>query len=213
MPILLHDNIDELTSIAVWKVDEPEEFFLDGLSLNHEEKELLDGLNSRRKMEWLSSRYLIKKLYSDEGAYINLLKDEYGKPYIENSPKFVSLSHSHNMVAAIISDVLVGIDIQKEVSKISRIQHKFISEQESARIDQGNLTYAYHVFWGAKESMYKAYGKKEVDFKKHMYLYPFKCFDDRLELKSFLQKDNIRQEYNVFAQRINDFYLVYTIIE
>ena len=112
-------------------------------------------------------------------------------------------------VAVIISNRSVGIDIQNEVEKITRIQHKFISDSESAKLPQKNLVPYYHVFWGAKESMYKAFGTKELEFKKHMHVYPFSFFKNDLELKGWVRKDNFDMTYNLFVHKIENDYLVY----
>ena len=93
-----------------------------------------------------------------------------------------------------------------------RIQHKFISTEEDIRLDQGNLDASYHIFWGAKECMYKAYGKREIKFREHMHLYPFQYFRPQLEIKGWLRKNNIHQDYAIYTDKIDDYYLVYSIL-
>jgi len=167
MPIIFEKNISDTTKVAIWDTTEDISFFVDALNLSIEELDFITNLRKHRLREWLSSRYLCNKILNSE-TRIPIIKDEFGKPHLENSSKFISISHSQEKAAVIISDKLVGIDIQKHVDRIGMIQHKFICDHERSHIDQENLIPSYHLFWGAKECMYKAYGKKEIKFKVHI---------------------------------------------
>jgi len=212
MPLTYDKQLYQNTRIMVWDNIEDEEFFLSSLSLNDQEIEHYAGLKPHRKKEWLSSRYLCKLLDGDCDRKL-VIKDEHNKPSLENSQRHISISHSKHRVAAIISDVIVGIDIQRQEDKISRIQHKFISVAEHKMIDMQHLEDCYHIFWGAKECMYKAYGKREIEFREHMHLYPFRYFSHQLELKGWLRKNEVFQNYNLYTDKLDDYYLVYSILE
>lgn len=211
MPLIFekYDPAHDL-KIAVWENTEQEEKLLSHLRPNKDQKDYLDTMKDFRRQEWLCSRVLLNSLL-DTKKY-RLYKDNFGKPFLENSPYFISLSHSRNRAAAIIGKTLVGIDIQHEEEKISRIYSKFISNDELAQLDKNNSTTAYHIFWGAKESMYKAYGKKSLDFRKHMHLYGFRCYTDKLQLKGFVKKNDVFQEYNIFTDKIDNYYLNYAAL-
>jgi len=212
MPLIYKNQKDANTIIGVWDAVEAPDFFIDKLGLNQKEQSNLESMKPHRKKEWLSSRYLCHLLSGCEKRE-HIIKDECGKPFLEGHKLNISLSHSKNKCAVIISEDIVGIDIQENVDKISRIQHKFISESERLNIDTDHLIEAYHIFWGSKESMYKAYGLKELKFKEHMHLYPFKIFQDKLELKGWVRKNDISQDYNIFVDRINDYFLTYALLE
>lgn len=212
MPLLLNKQLASSTNLAVWDAEEEDDFFVSALKLNNEEKAHIDSLKKHRRKEWLGSRYLCHLLLNS-GERLTLLKDDHGKPYIKDCKFHISISHSRSRVAVIISENSVGIDIQQKVEKIYRIKHKFISEEEFSNIDNDHLQESYHIFWGSKECMYKAYGKKEIDFKKHMHLYPFKYFDDKLRIKGWLRKDNISQDYNVYTEELDNYYLVSAILQ
>lgn len=211
MPLLLDRELANNTRLAVWKVKEENSFFLSALGLSKKERTDYDKMRPHRQKEWLSSRYLLHFI-SAEKERKRLVKTESGKPSIQGCNRFISLSHSKDMVAVMISDDRVGLDIQKEEAKISRIQHKFISEQEYASIPEENLLAYYHVFWGAKESMYKAYGLKELEFKDHMHLYPFRFYKNELEIKGWVRKDMVAQDYDISVERIARSYLIYCIM-
>ena len=85
----------------------------------------------------------------------------------------ISISHTRAWAAAIISDAKVGTDIQVRVDKIDRIAHKFMSSREMENINPLRKISFYHVYWGAKECLYKAYGRRKLDFKNHILIHPF----------------------------------------
>ncbi len=66
---------------------------------------------------FLSVRRLIAEFgYSD----VDLLYDEHGKPHLEDG-KYISITHSFNFCAVIVSDFKVGIDIEKQRPIITNI--------------------------------------------------------------------------------------------
>ena len=71
---------------------------------------------------FLSVRHLLRDVgYTDQ----DLFYDDYGKPHLKDG-KCISITHSHNFSAIIVSDKEVGIDIEMQREKIRRIAHKFI---------------------------------------------------------------------------------------
>lgn len=206
MPLLFEKEIEEGTWVAVWDIEEDNKFFRNGLVLDESEEALLDQMNPERERQWLTSRFILKYLLRTDD-HIVLTKNEYGKPIIENRPEFTSLSHSGKRVAAVLSNKLVGIDIQEEVEKMSRIHPKFISKDELKKLDRNHLVASYHIFWGCKEAMYKAYGLRQLAFREHMHIYPFKCFHDKLELSGWVRKGDIQQDYQLFVRQLDEYYL------
>jgi len=211
LPLLLDHKIDDHTRVAVWKVEEPTGFFLAALSMSDEEQDNYAQMKPHRQLEWLSSRYLLHLVSGDKQRTM-ITKTELGKPCRDNCPKHISISHSKNYTAVIISSKRVGVDIQAKEKKIGKIAHKFISKQETKRLDVEHLEDSHHIFWGAKEAMYKAYGLKELAFKKHMHLYPFEVSDGQLEIVGWVRKNAIAQDYNITINRVEDTYLVTAIL-
>ncbi len=100
-------------------------------------------------------------------AHLQLSKDTFGKPYINDSRITLSFSHSQDMVACIIDmeGSPVGIDIELKRERIKMIAGKFCTEKDSTYLE-GAMH--YHLIWGGKEVLYKLYAKKELDFKGHL---------------------------------------------
>ncbi|MBT8233574.1 MAG: 4'-phosphopantetheinyl transferase superfamily protein [Saprospiraceae bacterium] len=212
MPLIFNKIFDhDNTQIAVWENNEHDDFYINALNVCDKDLEEIMSYREHRRKEWLCSRYIIN-LICESTTPLTILKDEYGKPFIKDSNLNISISHSNNRAAVIISDKLVGIDIQKQEEKIDRIFHKFISEEEQSKIETQHTKSSYHIFWGAKEAMYKGWGKKELDFKTHMHVYPFSCYQNNLELKGWVRKENIIQEYDLFTDILEDYYLVFAVL-
>lgn len=175
MPVVFNKKIDDQTSLSLWKIEETEEELIKGLQLKQHEIEVIDSLSKgKRALHWLSTRLLLRKML-DTPDYIDCHIDEHGKPYLVNSDTSISLSHSFDYAAVIISrNKTVGIDIELIKHKIKLIKHKFLSDLELAQKQIGDNTEGLYVCWCAKEAVYKWYGKKGLEFKQHMHIKPFK---------------------------------------
>jgi phosphopantetheinyl transferase len=167
MPLIDKYIIKRTGVLGIWEIQESDDYYRDNLHLFPQEEYELSQLSSRKRTEWLASRYLLHAL-SGKLDRTPCLKDEYGKPYLYDSEYHISMSHSHDRVAVIASDDLCGIDIQIMVEKITRIARKFCTVEELAFIKPENRLKYLHFIWGAKECMYKAYGKRGIDMRKNM---------------------------------------------
>lgn len=179
MPIVYQKNIDEHTSLAVWKIEETEEQLLSGLQLKQHELDVIASLsNGKRALHWLSTRLLLRTMLNTS-EYIDCRMDDHGKPYLVNADTHISLSHSYDYAAVIISkNKKVGIDIELIKHKIKSIKHKFLSDLELAQKQVGDNTNGLYVCWCAKEAIYKWNGRKGLEFKQHIHIKPFKLKDE-----------------------------------
>jgi len=171
MPIVTQHQ--GLSTYAIWRIEESEAWFLEQLQLSASEQAQLEVIKGWRRMEWLAVRQLVSALIPGKERSI-LVKDEYGKPHLHNSPLEVSISHSHQLAAAMVGEKVLGIDIQQIVEKIGRLAPRFLSPREMGFIHPAEHRIAQlHVCWCAKEALYKAYGKREIDFCDHLLLDAF----------------------------------------
>jgi phosphopantetheinyl transferase len=126
---------------------------------------------------FISIRQLLKEVgYTDA----DLIYDEYGKPRLQDGT-FISITHSYTFTAIIVSaDLHVGIDIEKQREKILKIAHKFTPFEEYKTIANVDaLISKLTIVWGAKESLYKIYGKKKLLFLHHIYIEDFRFADEK----------------------------------
>lgn len=208
MPIVFTKQIDEDTVLGVWKIEETESTLISGLQLKAHELALIQSLsNSKRILHWLSTRLLLRTLLKTDD-YIDCQMDEHGKPYLTNIDAHISLSHSYDYAAVIVSKTKkVGVDIELIKHKIKSIKHKFLSDVELAQKQIGDNTNGLYVAWCAKEAIYKWNGKKGLEFKKHIHLKPFKLKENG-SLQALIELPEGVKELNISYFKTDDGYML-----
>tara|TARA_R110002049_G_scaffold68109_11_gene176680 strand:- start:13306 stop:13932 length:627 start_codon:yes stop_codon:yes gene_type:complete len=170
-------TVNKNTKVLIWKIEESFNELNTNVLLTDKNKARLDSMKSElHQRGFLSVRHLLKEAgYSDE----DLVYDEFGKPHLKDG-KYISITHSFTFSGLIISDDLhVGIDIEMQRDKILKIAHKFTPFEEYKTIaNHDALISKLTIVWGAKESLYKIYGKKKLRFLHHIYIEDFK-FEDK----------------------------------
>jgi 4'-phosphopantetheinyl transferase len=208
MPLVFSKKFSNDVNIGLWQIDESTEFFESNLVLYNEEVNEIAELSERKQREWLSSRYLLQSIMNIDYR-LAVIKNSNGKPYLIGTNHHISLSHSANFISAIVAPFAIGIDVQYITEKIDRIKHKFLSEKEFQHYSEDQNLLMLHVYWGAKESLFKVYGLGSVDFKKHLYIEPFSIQDDYF-YGNILKGDTVmRYKMEFFIS--DNFVLVYTV--
>ncbi len=203
MPIYQTNNVSESIKVGVWKITETEEGLLNTLlKKGFDSSTVYQTKNKQRLKQWLATRLLLASFFSDA----KVIYDDLGKPSLDNDWN-ISISHSHKFVAIILNkNKDCGIDIEKISEKVSRIKHKFLNP-----LDLENVLTEEHLtlYWGAKEALYKYYGKKEVLFIENLFIENFSkddhCFNGRIDMSDF--KITLPMEYKI----IEDYVLTYTL--
>jgi len=159
--------------ILAWcKPIEDELYLLENVFLNETEKVRLQGMTAnRRRSEWLTTRWLLQNVLP--GNY-RITYHENGKPEINNGEMSISVSHCKEVVAIVISKSAkaVGLDCETIASRILKIKHKFVNEDEFSQFKNNeleNLT----LIWSAKEALFKIYAKGAIDFNEHLHVNNF----------------------------------------
>ena len=184
---------------------------LDQLSLNPDEIIRLDKFgNENKKLQFLASRILLKHM--TDKSFSNIGYNEYGKPFIINSKKKVSISHSYNYVAMIINEKdETGIDIELIKPKIKRIAEKFLCTDELENVGAENEIEKLYIYWGAKESLYKLYGNKNLLFKENLFVEPFNYDAESGNIKATISIENYRRIFSLHYQKVDKYMLVYVL--
>lgn len=208
MPMTFQQVLPSGVELGLWKVDESEEWFIEQLLLSPKEDKFIGDMKGRRRIEWLSGRWALHVLSGREerGA---LYKDEHGKPFLENSAYDISISHSREYIAVMAGPKEVGIDIQKMVPKITRLAPKFLRKEEMDFLGEHTSYEEMHIYWGAKECLYKAYGRRQLDFREHISVEPFRFDPAGGELLGRVKKNDFDESYWLVYRMIEDFVLVY----
>jgi phosphopantetheinyl transferase len=220
MPLLLTTHPFPSATFGLWQIAESEGFFRADLPLSSaEESDLAQHQNPLRRLEWLAGRWLLHKL-TDAPQRLPLAKDAFSKPFFpENNHLGCSLSHSKGSVGALVvnrhsslghssflnSPPSIGCDIQVLTQKMPRIAHKFLNEAEKyfveSRPETENLD-LLHLFWTAKESLYKAYGLKALDFRENIFVEITLWNGLNGEGIGRVEKGDFRQEFQLIFTKI-----------
>ncbi len=206
MPLYKEININNDFKVLIWKIEESLNELSEGVFLTSQSEERVYGMKSELHQKgFLSLRHLLKKAgYSDQ----DLFYDEYGKPYLKDGIH-ISITHSSIFSGLIISKYKnVGIDIEKRRDKIIKIAHKFTSVEEYKFIaNHDALIRKLTIIWGAKESLYKIYGKKKLLFLEHLYVEDFSF--DSASITGKILYGGVTTDYTVHFEEIEDFTCVY----
>ena len=167
MPIIDDLNLSPKTRVFIWEINESLKDLKSKVILTEDSLKLLNQKNSEiQKKQFLAIRNIFK-LLSIEDKEVKY--DKLGKPIFSQN-KTLSISHSGNYAAVIISDHTVGIDIEKISDKAIKIKDKFLKIELNYPQELNNQISL--VYWNIKESIYKAMGITGIDFKKNILALP-----------------------------------------
>lgn len=210
MPLYKTLTPDSETQIYVWKVTENEEELREKTTLQKKHLERLEGmLSESHRNGFLSVRMLLQTAgYTD----FDLNYDVSGKPMLSDG-KFISITHSFNFSAIIISSKNVGIDIEKQRTKITRIANKFIGSEINYLNENQNYIENLTVIWGAKESLYKMCNSRSLSFKQNMHVLEFcpnkKTGNAIVDCKEL----DFNQRFQYYFESFEGYTMVYAIEE
>jgi 4'-phosphopantetheinyl transferase len=210
MPLYSTENIGQKGKLALWAIEEDEDWFLSRIELSEAEGQKLAKIKGRKRIEWLAARYLVHYMTGHQ-LRVPLQKDQFGKPFLPGVEMELSISHSQQLAAALIAPPNLGIDIQKLVPKLERLMHKYMSEVEIDSLNKAHLLEQLHVYWGAKEALYKAYGRRELDFCKHIQVAAFSYSPNGGLAKGYVIKNDFKAEYRLVYRLVEEYMLVYAL--
>jgi len=120
-----------------------------------------------------------------------------------------SVSHSHGHASALVSNRACGVDLQLRVEKITRLRRRFETPAEQAFIvNQPDEIGALHVLWGAKEALFKLYGKREINWLEHLIVSPFEHSPGGGAFYGRIQKNGVVLEAQLWFRWVDDYCLV-----
>jgi phosphopantetheinyl transferase len=194
------------TSIFIWKIEESFNALLKDITLTEYSLNRLQSMKSElHQRGFLSVRHLLKKAgYTDNDLFYN----GNGKPHLKDG-KHISISHSYTFSTIIISDLEVGIDIEKNREKIKIIQNKFVNFERGFIHENDDYIEQLTVIWGAKESLYKIYPYGGLTFKNDIDICSFQIADKKTT--GYIKIKNWNKKYNIHFQQLENFTLVYAL--
>ncbi len=207
MPLFKHITLPNESQIGIWEITETLQTLSEQLGNSIEEPSKNNFKKEVHQLQWYASRLLLKYIFGP--AKIILDKDEFNKPslLIDGQHYAISISHTGKYAAIFIAkNKDLGIDLEKIDDRILIVSHKFLNEQEIEILNHTtiNKTLACTKIWSAKETMYKLYGKKSLDFKKNLLIQSI----DK-PLKGCIFTKDLHFELDIDFIFIDDFILTY----
>jgi phosphopantetheinyl transferase len=174
MPIDSFTTLSSTSFLLIWKIEETLDvlypqlhhlFLSDFHSCNFSSKERMRQSIAVR----LALCCLLQKLNL---PIVPLSKNAQGKPFLENSKLHLSFSHTPYLAAATISTSFpIGIDIEIIRPKLGVVQEKVLTQNESKNAH--NSLEKLAIYWCAKETLYKLFGRQQICTFKHIFVEPF----------------------------------------
>ena len=208
MPLYKTITVNPNTKVFIWKIEESFEALSEGIKLTDNCANRVNNMKSDlHRRGFMSIRHLMAlEGYTDHDLYY----DEHGKPHLRDD-KHISITHSFNFAAIIISNIEVGIDIEMQRHKILRIAHKF-TPLKAYKIfaNEDALMRKLTIVWCAKESLYKSFAEKGVSFLEHIYVEDFML--DENKTTATVTYEGKQQKYNVDFLEFEEFTCAYALI-
>lgn len=166
MAIFFEKEINNETKLAIWKIEEDENFFRKYVPQHR------NVTHVHKRVQHLAGRFLLQYLYPDFPMDIIQIADT-NRPYLSNEAYHFSISHCGDYAAAIVGTKgRVGIDIEIPRNKIMQIEHKFVSASEKELLNPVTAE-QLTMIWSAKEAVFKWYTRGSVDFKHDIHIEKF----------------------------------------
>ena len=212
MPVSLNQESLQFGRVILWEVTEDEQFFRDELALAGHETALVESMHPKRRKEWLCGRYLIRQFLDIQPK--DVVIDQFGKPQLPSNDTHISISHSGGKVALAYANHLIGLDIQQTRPGISKLAHKFCTDNDyswlSEHLDEVDIQ---HLVWVSKEAVYKAFGRRMIDFRKDIIIRSCQKTDGRLVLGTDIKNDDLSMSFDVFTRVWPDMYSAVAVIK
>ena len=213
MPLLYIKEVGKKGKLGLWHITETVDELLKMKMVSAEDLSALNSnSNERRRKEWLAARILAEQLTGQKD--IRIIYDAHKKPFLENSKKHISVSHSRNLLTAIMDERKTGIDIELIKPKVIRIKEKFMSKDELSSLQKEKQEEQLTAYWCAKESLYKFYGRNELVFNRDLFIEPFQ-YSEKEIIRGCIKKNSIKKSFILEYRKLiseNDNYMLTYII-
>lgn len=163
---------------------------------------------SKRDMERKGVQILMGEMLKTSD--FKIVYDALNKPFLEQRKEQISISHSHDWLAITINQKeSTGVDIELIRNKVINIKHKFLADHELAFA--GSNIEILTLLWAAKEAIYKAYGKKSIEFK-NIQVEPFNFKEDG-EIFGVMKLSGRERKYKLMYRKLDTYILVLVLNE
>lgn len=210
MALYLKRDLDNEAQIGVWQITETEEELKQLSATPTDEMEEISFIRSESlRKQRLAVRALLNEMF-DEKVYLS--HHDNGKPYIENNPINISITHTDKYVAVILHDSEdVGIDIESLDRDFSAVEKKALSEDEIEDLDDERRNEQLAIYWCAKEAIFKRLSVYNVDFAEQIEIERFRPKGEGELEATFINKDEDEEEFELSYVTFDRHVLVWVV--
>ncbi|MBQ6175788.1 MAG: 4'-phosphopantetheinyl transferase superfamily protein [Bacteroidales bacterium] len=196
MGLYLKKELDNEAVIGVWQITETEEELKELSSTPSDEMEEISFIRSESlRKQRLAVRALLNTLF-DEKVYLS--HHDNGKPYLENNPVNISITHTEKYVAVILhEEENVGIDIESLDRDFSAVEKKALSEDEIDDLEDDKRNEQLAIYWCAKEAVFKLLSRYNVDFAEQIEIERFRPRGEGELEATFTSKKDDEEEFDL----------------
>ena len=210
MGLYLKKKLENDATIGVWQITETEEELVRLAATPSDEMEEISFIKSESlRKQRLAVRALLNALF-DEKVYLS--HHDNGKPYLENNPTNISITHTEKYVAVILhEDQDCGIDIESLDRDFSAVEKKALSEDEIDDLEDEKRNEQLAIYWCAKEAVFKLLSRYNVDFAEQIEIERFRPRGEGWLEATFIDKNEDEEEYELEYMTFDRHVLVWVV--
>jgi phosphopantetheinyl transferase len=194
----------------VWQITETEQELMELSSTPTDEMEEISLIRSESlRKQRLAVRALLNTLF-DEKVYLS--HHDNGKPYLENNPINISITHTEKYVAVILHEENdCGIDVESLDRDFSAVEKKALSEDEIEDLEDEKRNEQLAIYWCAKEAIFKLLSRYNVNFAEQIEVERFRVRGEGELEATFIDKNEDEEEFDLEYMTFDRHVLVWVV--
>ena len=210
MGLYLKKKLENEATIGVWQITETEQELMELSSTPTDEMEEISLIRSESlRKQRLAVRALLNPLF-DEKVYLS--HHDNGKPYLENNPINISITHTEKYVAVILHEENdCGIDVESLDRDFSAVEKKALSEDEIEDLEDEKRNEQLAIYWCAKEAIFKLLSRYNVNFAEQIEVERFRVRGEGELEATFIDKNEDEEEFDLEYMTFDRHVLVWVV--
>jgi phosphopantetheinyl transferase len=209
MPLHKVQIVSKTAKLYLWKITEDFDTLFNQVRLKPSALVRMKNMKSQSHQKgFLAVRMLLQyNNYTD----FDLFYDEFGKPHIISpgcniNDLQISISHSNDFSAIVISEQKVGLDLEQLKEKTLKIAPRFMDVSHLEGLSYDEKIKKATVVWGIKESIFKIKNEKGISFPNHIFENDF-TFEDKVATATLKFNDK-EEKFIIQFDSIEDYIFV-----
>jgi 4'-phosphopantetheinyl transferase len=209
MPLHKVVYLQNNAKLYLWKITEDLDVLKSQIRLKDSSITRLESMKSESHQKgFLAVRMLLQ--HNDYNDF-DLYYDAFGKPHIKPQgcsikDVEISISHSNDFSAIVISEQNVGLDLEQLKEKTLRIAPRFMDVSHLENLSEEEKIKKATVVWGIKESIFKIKNEKGISFPNHIFENDFN-FEDK-KASATLKFNDLEEKFQIQFDSVEDYIFV-----